>query len=258
MTSLRELQRSFVEGVLRNNTAVAARTIRDNGIAPARRISIYRNNAVEGFLKTMQATFPVVSRLSGEEWFRQTVRSYMEQHPSRSGNIHFIGEKFASYLEVELYDSPYLYFADVARLEWLYQEVLVAADHPGFDLKALAHVGPDAYSAIRFQIRPALRLLDAAFPVLAIWQANQPDAPDTQIELISGTTHTMIIRRDTHVEMRELSVGHAALLRGFVDRLSFGEAADAALDADPALDLAAALTYLVQLQTFVDFSVDPQ
>ena len=75
---LRDLQRAFVQGALSDSaSAFLCSQIIEDGIAPERRLAIYRNNAVEGFLKTLQATFPTIVRLSGEDWFRQVGRQYM-------------------------------------------------------------------------------------------------------------------------------------------------------------------------------------
>jgi hypothetical protein len=130
VTSLRELQVAFLDGVLRGSPAQISSLIAASELAPERRIAIYANNAREGFLAMLAATFPVIERLSGADWFRQTGREYMHRHPSCSGNLYYVGERFAAFLDEHLRDTDYAYFADVARLEWAYQEVLVAADHP--------------------------------------------------------------------------------------------------------------------------------
>ena len=90
-------------------------------------------------LKTLEATFPVLVRLAGTDWFRQTGRAYLRRHPSRAGNIHYIGERFAQFLDDELTDTDHDYFADVARLEWAYQEVLVAAESATLDPNLAKH-----------------------------------------------------------------------------------------------------------------------
>ena len=56
-------------------------------------------------------------RLAGHDWFRQTGTAYLKLHPSRSGNLHHVGERFASFLEATLGDGAYAYFVDVARLD---------------------------------------------------------------------------------------------------------------------------------------------
>jgi hypothetical protein len=256
MASLRELQQAFVDGVLSGRTAGICPLIAGNGIAPERRLGIYRNNASEGFLKTLEATFPVLMRLASRDWLRQTGREYMRRHPSRSGNMHYIGERFAAFLAEQLHDGEYAYFADVARLEWAYQEILVAADHPAFDISALQTVAPVDYPSLRFATHPALRLVSSAYPVLAIWKANRDETPvgPAEIRLDAGASRLMLMRREKHVELRELSPGDYALLHAFTLGESLGDAAESALMADPALDLGAALARLAKLEVLVDFS----
>lgn len=257
MLMLRDLQRAFVQGALSDSaSAFLCAQIIEDGIAPERRLAIYRNNAVEGFLKTLQATFPTIVRLSGEDWFRQVGRQYMHRYPSRSGNIHYIGEHFATFLGAELAGGDYEYFADVARLEWAYQEVLVAADHPSFDLSALALVPPADYGALTFSTHPAMRLVHSRFPVLAIWRANQVDAvSDEPIALDQGSSSVLVIRRADHVELRELPPAEFALIAALVRGESLEQAAECALEIDPGVALDAALGLVVSLGALVDFTV---
>jgi hypothetical protein len=259
MLMLRDLQRAVVSGALSNSApALLCAQIIEDGIAPERRLAIYRNNAVEGFLKTLQATFPTIVRLSGQDWFRQVGRRYMHRYPSRSGNIHYIGGQFATFLEAELAGSDYEYFADVARLEWAYQEVLVAADHPSFDLSALALVPPTDYGALIFSTHPAMRLVHSKFPVLAIWRANQPDSLSHEpIALDQGSSSVLVIRRADHVELRELPPAAFALLAALVRGESLEQAAERALEIDPGVALDAALGRVVSLGALVDFTVPP-
>lgn len=255
MQSLREIQRAFLSGVLNDAVAPIAAGIVGNGIAPERRLAIYRNNAVEGFLKTLRATFPVLLRLSGEDWFLQTGRRYMRRHPSRSGNVHYVGERFAAFLDADLAGSDYEYFADVARLEWAYQEVLVAADHPTFDVAALGCVAPQDYAALTFRAHPAMRLVRSEFPLLAIWQANRAESlANDEIALDRGPSNMLLLRRDDHVELRELPGAELELLAAFARGETFEQAAHHAFTSDPQLDLGAALAHIVSLGALVDFT----
>lgn len=255
MRSLRELQAQFARGVLFEDAAIVT-AIAAHGVEPASRLDIYRNNAREGFLKALEATFPVIVRLAGLDWFRQTGSHYMQAHPSSSGNLHYVGQHFAMFLDERLRNSAYAYFADVARLEWAYQQVLVAADHPTFDPSALGALAPESYGALRFETHPALRLVASRFPLLAIWQANRPDNTfESTIDLDAGPCRLLLIRRDDHVELRELSAGEFTLLSAFAHGRSLQEAADAVVAAQNDVDLGAALARLVQLGTLVDFSL---
>jgi hypothetical protein len=257
VTSLRDLQLAFVDGAVHEHPARICSMIRDNGLAPQRRLAIYRNNVREGFLKTLTATFPTIVRLAGEDWFRQTGCEYLRRHPSRSGNLHYIGERFAAFLDDHLRATEYSYFADVARLEWAYQETLVAADHAPFDASALSGVPAEDYDALVFETHPALRLVESHYPIFAIWKANQPDVAhlSAPIALDAGPSRVLIIRRADHVELREMDATAFALLAAFSTGATLGAACDAALRADPDFDLGTTLYRLVQLETLVDFSL---
>jgi hypothetical protein len=255
VTSLRELQVAFLDGTLRGYPAQLSSLIAATELAPEARISIYANNAREGFLTGLAATFPVIERLAGPDWFRQTGRNYMSRHPSRSGNLHFVGERFAAFLDDALRGTQFAYFADVARLEWAYQEVLVAADQPSFEISALAGVSPDDYGSLLFHVHPAVRLVNSRYPVLAIWKANQVDAADTapSISLDAGAARVLIVRREDHVELRELAAAEFGLLEAFMRGATLGEAFELAARADETADLPSVLGRVVKLQTLVDF-----
>jgi hypothetical protein len=256
VTSLHELQVAFLDGTLHGDPAQIASMIAASELAPEARVAIYANNAREGFLQALAATFPVIERLAGRDWFRQTGREYMRRHPSRSGNLHFVGERFAAFLDEALHGTDFAYFADVARLEWAYQEVLVAADHPSFDVSALSGVSADDYDSLVFRVHPALRLVDSRYPVLAIWKANQSDAAEAlPISLDTGASRVLIIRREDHVELRELGAAEFALLTAFMRGATLGEALELAAQAEEIADLAFVLGHVVKLQTLVDFEI---
>ena len=256
MTSLRELQVAFLDGTLHGYPAQLSSLIAASELAREARIAIYTNNAREGFLSALAATFPVIERLAGQDWFRQTGREYMRRHPSRSGNLHFVGERFAAFLDDALRGTQYAYFADVARLEWAYQEVLIAADHPSFEIAALSSVSPDDYDSLVFRVHPALRLVESRYPVLGIWRANRPGAAEESpsISLDAGASRVLIIRREDHVELRELGAAEFALLAAFQNGATLGAAFEAAASTDESADLACLLGHVVQLQTLVDFA----
>jgi hypothetical protein len=259
VTSLRDLQIAFVDGAVHEHPARICSMIRDNGLAPQRRLAIYHNNVREGFLKTLTAMFPTIVRLAGEDWFRQTGCEYLRRHPSRSGNLHYIGVRFAAFLDDYLRTTAYRYFADVARLEWAYQEVLVAADRPALEASAFSGVAAEDYAALMFEAHPALRLVESKYPIFTVWKANRPEAidPSAAISLDDGPSRVLIVRRMDHVELRELGAGEFALLSAFAAGATLGAAADAALLADPDLNLGAALAQALELETLVAFSICP-
>ena len=255
---LRDLQSAFADAVVYGDASAIAPFVVPNGLDPARRIAIYANNVRENGLATLEAGFPVLVRLAGHDWFRQTAAAYLRRHPSRSGNLHYLGARLPEYLEAELAETPYAYFADVARLEWAYQEVLVAAEPSALDLNALAAIPLARQTDLVLEASSASRLVGSVWPLLAIWRANQPgeDSHET-ISLDAGASRLLVIRGGDHVELRELPVGEFALLEAVARGVGLVDAAAAALVADPTFELVAALPRLVRLGAITGFHLRP-
>src|SRR6267142_1196042 len=151
MLPLRDLQMRFDDALFDAAPDAAAPWILgcDNGADSRARLAIYRNNLREGFRKALALEFPVIERLVGEDYFRQLALSFLAEHPSRAGDLHPIGEPFAQFLHSRFEGTPYAYLSDVATLEWAYQQSLVAADAPPFDVATLREIPPEDYGRLR-------------------------------------------------------------------------------------------------------------
>jgi hypothetical protein len=254
VASLRDLQLSFAAALRGGGREAFASCIFANGVEPERRVGIYVNNVRETFLGTLEATYPVLLRIAGRDWLRQAGRHYQHQHPSTRGNLHHVGASFPTWLQAEVGDGPYAYFVDVARLEWAYQEVLVAAEPASLDLAALAAVPDAEQCAIVLELSPAARLVESAYPLLALWQAHRPEIEDPPtVRLDAGPCRLLIVRRCDHVELRELPAAEFGLLEALARRRSLAAALEHALEAEPGADVAAALSHCVQLGAVTGF-----
>lgn len=263
MQSLPELQAAFVRAIRGENPEAAQSWIVHNGIEPAGRLAIYANNVRENVIATLEAAFPVVHGLSGRDWFRQTATGYLRAHPSNSGDLHRTGERFPDYLAQLLVGGPYEYFADVARLEWAYQEVLVAEDPPRLDFASLARVPAEQQPRIAFSLATTVRLLESRYPVLAIWEAHRPGIPDLdqEIALDSGPCRVLVERGRLQACFRTLPPGEFAFLRACSEGRSLADAIAAALAAgtpgSPVFDPLEALPRLGGRGTLAAFQVLP-
>ena len=255
MRGLRELQLGFAAAVLDGADGDFARHVRGAGSSGARRLRVYRNNAALGLTGALEAVYPVVRRLVGEDFFRYAAARYIARHPSRSGDLHEFGERFPSFLESFSPAAALIYLPDVARLEWAYHEVFHAAGHPSLDVAALARVPAERRETLRFRLRPAARLLESAFPILRIWQVNQDDhAGDAPVDLREGGVKLLIVRRDNlDIEFCALADGEFALLRALADDCDFADACERAMTAQPTFDLPARFGRHVARGTLVAF-----
>jgi hypothetical protein len=189
----------------------------------------------------------VICRLVGADYFRQLARAFLICHPSRSGDLHHVGRAFAPFLREQFADSEYLYLADVAALEWAYQECLVAAEVDPLDPVVLRSLPPESHGELRLGLRPSCRLIQSQFPVLRIWQVNQPDsAADETIDLRSGPDLLLVFRRSAGIYFRRIHQDDYHLLAAFAAGNSLLEALDSILASNPRFELCAALRRCVE------------
>jgi hypothetical protein len=262
MPTLLELQVEFLHAISGAPRAGAAagtfllREIRPAGLAPAERLAIYANNAAANYLASLRASFPAILRLAGEAYFAQCGRELRRIHPSRSGDLQPVGSAFPPYLAARHRDDAYRYFGDVARLEWLYQESLTAADHASLDLGALAAVPPARYEALRFRLHPSVRLFASPFPAHAIWNANVSSAAEPEpLDLDKGADRLLLHRTATGIEFQPLEPGEWAFLEALAGSCGFGAAVAAAMRADPEFDAVTVLHKLVHGNVIVAFAL---
>ena len=88
----------------------------------ARRYAVYRNNVTVGLIRALEANFPVVRRLLGEEYFAGFARDFAQGHPPQSPLMFQYGADFPAVLERAEDLASYPYLADVARLEIIWRD----------------------------------------------------------------------------------------------------------------------------------------
>lgn len=251
MLALHDLQKRFAAALFEEVPSVITPWIRSGAIPAEERLAIYRNNLRVGFAKALALGFPVLERLVGETFFRQLARDYQLRHPSSSGDLNQIGARFADWLDLRFRDTQYGYFPDVARLEWAYQEVSVAAPQALFGLEQLAQLPPASHAALQLRLHSAARLIASPYPILRIWTANQPDAEAQEsIDVSAGGESVLIHRTPAGVFLRPLEHMEFRFLAALDAGIALGPAADAALSRDHSFDLAAVLRRAFTHQLF--------
>lgn len=254
--SLREAQRDFSDAVLNDDSASIRARIRPGRFGAERHLQIYRNNVDASLTDALEAVFPVIARLVGEDCFRGCGRHYLRHAPPATGNLHDFGEHFPEFLSSFEPVRELSYLPDVARLEWAWHRAFHAADAPPLSRDTLAQVAPEKYRELRFALHPSAQFVASEYPVLRIWQTNQPNASTEGdiVDLDEGGVRLLVVRRDITVEIEPLDRGEYALLDAFARRLSLTDASDAAFAEDTAFDLVASLQRRVQDQIIVGFN----
>jgi hypothetical protein len=243
MASLRELQAGFASALHGQDAGFADEILAD-GIDPAGRLQVYRNNARAMFEGALERSYPVLRRRVGDDYFRQLAHRYRERHPSRSGDLLGIGREFPAFVaEVET-DTGYAWLADLAALEWACEVSLSAAWQPALGVESLGGIPEEAIAEARLTLQPSLVCVSSGCPILEVWKANQPGASGAALDLARGGQHVLVACGPDGLELRAVEAAAFEFTRALLQGAPLGDAVDAS--SLPIDELPAALGMLFQ------------
>ncbi len=244
MSSLRDIQQGFADALFAADGALAA-SLPGLSAGAMDRIAIYRTAVFANYRNALRASYPVVARLVGLPFFNAAVDAFVRARPSESGDLNVYGDAFPAFLAAHAPAAHLAYLPDVARLEWAQDEAQRAADAataPESVLQALAATPPERLPALRLALHPSCRLVASPFPVLRIWQVNQPGFDgDDHVSLDLPGDRLLVCREASGVTLTRLPAADHAFLDALFRDATLGDALAAAQDAAPDFDLGAAL-----------------
>ncbi len=233
MPSLRELQSEFAAAVF-NGDATSGILTWCAGRCPHRGLEAYRRSVLSNLSAAVRTTYPVVGTIVGEAFLEAAAGSYARTRPSASADLNAYGSDFGDFLAAYVPAGSLPYLPDVARLEWLVHAVYGRADAPPQDLSLLAGTAAGRWGNLHFQLDPAHAVLVSRWPLVRIWEVNQPgysgdfrlDFEEAQIALVhrrAGATVVEKLATGEHVLLHALAggeslgvaVGEAARQDGF-------------------------------------------
>ena len=253
MTSLLEIQDRFSRALLGGSSAPIAACVATDRLPPETRVQIYRNHVRITLCEALAATFSVVARLVGPDYFAAVCRRFIAAHPPTSPVLAEYGASFSTYLATAPNAPEYL--PDVARLEWAMNESLHTPDAPTLSATDLAGLSPIESASLRFQPHPSARLVHSKYPILRIWAVNQDCAQtetlaDATVDLAEGEVTVLLWRQDGDVAVRALLGAHKPFVEALLAGGRLADASEAAFVVDPTFDLAVALASLLHVPVF--------
>ena len=238
---------SFAHALVDPSRPAPAATRRGDGRPVERRFAVYRNNVAVALIGALEARYPVVRRLVGDDFFRAMAGAYVAAEKPRAPTLIHYGDSFPDFVAGFPPAGAVAYLADVARLENAWIEAYHAAEAAPLGLDALAATAPDAFETLRFRPHPAARLLRFAHPAASIWAASQGESEPRPPE-IWAAEEALVTRPDADVFVRVLPPGGFAFAAALFSGASLGEAA--ALAAADGFDPGAHLVGLVEAGAF--------
>lgn len=214
-----------------------------------RRYAVYRNNVTVSLIAALEANFPSVRRLVGDEFFAAMARVYARESPPKSRLMAEYGASFPNFLAGFEPLANYPYMADVARLERLWLDCYHEADAEPLHGAALSAIAPEALFETRFAVHPAARLFASPFAVVSIMSANRSvgEVPPINPAIAEWG---LVTRPHLDVAVRHVSNSTHAFLEALTAGLTLGESIEAALAVNPAFDLAANIQGFLEAGVF--------
>ena len=244
--TLERFQDDFVQAIygdLGPDSSIAALVVQPG-------FAIYRNTIIKGCIDALQANYPTVERLVGTEWFRAAAAIYVRATRPTNVSLMEYGETFADFL-VQFEPAKELpYLADVARLDRLWVKSHTAIDEESIDPSALGKFLPEELGqAVLRTLASAHWIWFDAQPIYTIWSVNrQGETLADNIEWIGQGV--LLLRDDGAVTWRSLEQGACAFLDACAIGMPLEQAANAAIKAQPSLDIARMLSDLLTAGVF--------
>ena len=250
-TELSRFQDGFVQALLAPHDA-APEHLRALVDQPG--FAVYRNTVLKGCVDALQANYPAVLRLVGEEWFRAAAALYVRAQPPGDARLLLYGTGFADFLRdfPPAADLPYL--RGVAMLDRFWTEAHVAADAVALAPAALAGLPLEQLGKLVLTPHPAARW--AWFeeqPIYTLWQRNrgtEAEGVDSGDDLVWTGEGALLTRQAGAVTWTELDAAGCAFLDACAAKRPLAHAASEALARQASTDLAQLMARLLDAGAF--------
>ncbi len=212
--------------------------------------AVYRNTVMKGCIDALQANYPAVNRLVGDEWLRAAAAVYAHDALPGKPMLLDYGADFADFLARFEPAAELPYLTGVARLDRFWSEAHAAASEDALLAAAVTQLASSNFFHARLQPHAATRWAwFAETPIYTIWSRNRSDAVvDGDIEWLSEGA--LLTRPQDNVQWRALDHAGCAFLDTCAAGGTVADAAQAALEAQAGADLGRLMTTLLEAGAF--------
>lgn len=224
MARLPRIQGDFQSYLLSGESAaIEQHVVGTRKVPVATRLGIYGDGYRSRLIEALEASFPVLSQLLGEEDFGTLGTAYVVSHDSPFFSIRYYGNGLADFLATDPAYAGAPVLAEVARWEWAMSEVFDAADADPIGPEALARVVPERWAELRFDWHPSVRRLALAWNAPQIWKAVSDEAEPPEVELSAEPVEWLLWRQELRTYFRSLQPAEVTALEAARTGESFGE-----------------------------------
>ncbi|MCU0826110.1 MAG: putative DNA-binding domain-containing protein [Tabrizicola sp.] len=240
-------QTQFAAALLDPEAELPAGVVDSLGRPAPKRFAVYRNNVASSLTRALEAAFPTVRKLVGDEFFGAMAVLFLRAHPPRSQMLMQYGDAFPDWLAAFPPVAHLGYLPDVARLDQAMRESYHAADSTPLPEVEFHRLLGEDIGSLRLILAPSLRLVQSRWPLAAIWAVNHSDDKPPMV----GAQDVVVLRPLFDPRPHPVPAGGGALLSGLLQGKRLGESIDLAGES---LDLSAVLGLLIAGKAIVGVS----
>jgi hypothetical protein len=218
------MQADFAAALLDPDTVVPDGLSDPHGRPAPKRFSIYRNNVVASLTRALEAAFPTVRKLVGDEFFAAMAVVFLRAHPPTSRIMMLYGDALPGWLEKFPPVAHLGYLPDVARLDQAMRESYHSADADPLTKDEIRHLTEADLGGMRLILAPSLRLIRSRWPIQSIWVANAEGGPAPR----PGAETALILRPQYDPRPYRISPADGAFVQALMEGLTLGQSLDQA------------------------------
>ncbi len=236
MSTLVELQAQFQSFLLGRSAGIERFIVGTEQAPVADRLAVYADAYRLRLLEILEDDFPGLAGMLGAKAFEALGLAYIEAYPSTHPSVRWFGrhlERFSR--EAPAYrERPEL--AEMAAFEWAQGEAIDAANSPTVNVVELAALPAASWPEMRIVFQSALRRLDLAWNVPAVWSAIDEGKSLPALERADPLVAWLFWRHGIEVRWRSLEdderfaldaarAGHSfgAICEGLLERSGDGD-----------------------------------
>ena len=211
MNKYATLQDQFQNYVLKGDGAILPAVMDGPRLDARSRLDVYANGYRLRLIEILDADYPALHALAGDDLFAQLATAYIAAHPSAFPNARWFGVHLPCFLAGDAAFFSQRVLAEMATFEWAIGLAFDSADDPVLDIAELATLPAEAWSTLGFRLHRSLQLVELAWNVPAFWHAvtreEDPPAPEQ-----SPVAAWIVWRRELTTYFRSLEPDEAAAL----------------------------------------------
>jgi hypothetical protein len=196
MTNLARIQWDFQECLLHGGRAIDEHVVGTERVPAEVRLAIYSNAYGARLIDALEANYPATAKLLGDRDFQDLATEYVAAHDSPFFSIRYYGHVLPQFLSNNPRYRPVPFLADLARWEWMMNDVFDAADAEPLTVEALAIKSPGDWASMRLTFHPSLRSLALNWNAPQVWKALMNDAERPRATVSREATTWLLWRHE--------------------------------------------------------------